>query len=176
LFFFTFQPSAKANVTFQDETEPTLPLNLSTEPKIQGEFAKDFTAIKFPFDEPTKIDKGDALKIFVQKVGFLGQKKFILDDHQFLVRADLLTDEVPLLSSVLNILEEGLEHMLNNLRQFFKKEDHNLVYLTIYQSEMDSTMNSPAFEISNTSNQIIYPMFLALYTSLTGDPKLLRSN
>jgi hypothetical protein len=96
-------------------------------------------------------------------VGFLCQKIFILDDHQFIVRAESLTDKVPLLSSVLNVLEESLEHMLNNLRQFYKKEDHNLVYLTINHSEMVSAMNSPAFEISNTSNQIILSHVLSMF-------------
>jgi hypothetical protein len=61
------------------------------------------------------------------------------------------------------VLEEILEHMLNDLRQFYKKENHNLVYLIINQSEMDSVMNSPAFEISNTSNQIILSNFLGIF-------------
>ena len=150
--------------------EPSSPLNLSKEPIIKGKFVQDFTTEKFPYDEPTPIFVGDSLKIFVQKVGFMRQKKFILEDHQFLVKVESLNDKPPLLSSILSVLEKSLEQMLDNLRTFYKAEDQNLVYITIHQSEMDSAMNSAAFEISNTSNDIILSHVLGMFN------RFIRSN
>ena len=131
---------------------------------------KDFTQDKFPFDDSTTIFEGDSLKICVQKVGFMRQKKFILEDHQFKVRVESLNDKPPLLFSILNVLEKSLEFMLNNLRHFYKPEDRNLVYLTIHQSEMESAMNSGAFELATTSNDIILSHVLGMFN------RFIRSN
>ena len=148
----------------EEPTAPSSPpLDLSTEPKIKGEFVKDFTQDKFPFDDSTTIFEGDSLKICVQKVGFMRQKKFILEDHQFIVKVESLNDKPPLLSSILKVLEKSLEFMLNNLRNFYKPEDQNLVYLTIHQSEMESAMNSGAFELATTSNDIILSHVLGMF-------------
>ena len=111
-----FQATAKANVHFDDEEEPTSPINLTTEPEIRGHFVNDFDVNKFPFEDKTTLWEGDSLKIYVQKVSFLRQKKLILDDHQFIVRAEYLNNRAPLLSSILNVLEKSLEHMLTNMR------------------------------------------------------------
>ena len=157
-------------MSFKDETQPTSPLNLSVEHKITGEFDKDFTEKKLPFDEASPIFKGDSLQIYVEKVSFLRQKKFILDDHQFIVKVESLDDKPPLLSSILNILEKSLEVMLDNLRKYYKPEDKNLVYCTIHQSEMDSAMNSGAFEISTTSNDVILSHVLGMFN------RFIRSN
>ena len=166
-----FQPTARANVQLEEPTAPSSPpLDLSTEPKIKGEFVKDFTRDKFPFDDSTTIFEGDSLKICVQKVGFMRQKKFILEDHQFIVKVESLNDKPPLLSSILKVLEKSLEFMLNNLRHFYKPEDQNLVYLTIHQSEMESAMNSGAFELATTSNDIILSHVLGMFN------RFIRSN
>ena len=155
----------------EEPTAPSSPpLDLSTEPKIKGEFVKDFTRDKFPFDDSTTIFEGDSLKICVQKVGFMRQKKFILEDHQFIVKVESLNDKPPLLSSILKVLEKSLEFMLNNLRNFYKPEDQNLVYLTIHQSEMESAMNSGAFELATTSNDIILSHVLGMFN------RFIRSN
>ena len=151
------------------QEESSSPLNLSKEPVIKGKFVQDFTTKTLP-DEPTPIFVGDSLKIFVQKVGFMRQKKFILEDHQFLVKVESLNDKPPLLSSILSVLETSLEQMLDNLRTFYKAEDQNLVYITIHQSEMESAMNSSAFEISTTSNHIILSHVLGMFN------RFIRSN
>ena len=151
------------------QEESASPLNLSKEPVIKGKFVQDFTTKTIP-DEPTPIFIGDSLKIFVQKVGFMRQKKFILEDHQFIVKVESLNDKPPLLSSILSVLETSLEQMLDNLRTFYKAEDQNLVYITIHQSEMDSAMNSSAFEISTTSNDIILSHVLGMFN------RFIRSN
>ena len=147
------------------QEESSSPLNLSKEPVIKGKFVQDFTTKTLP-DEPTPIFVGDSLKIFVQKVGFMRQKKFILEDHQFLVKVESLNDKPPLLSSILSVLETSLEQMLDNLRTFYKAEDQNLVYITIHQSEMESAMNSSAFEISTTSNHIILSHVLGMFNRI----------
>lgn len=98
------------------------------------------------------------------------QKKFLLDDHQFIVKVESLSNKAPLLSSILDILEKSLEFMLDNLRLYYKPEDKNLVYLTLHQSEMDSAMNSGAFEISTTSNAVILSHVLGMFN------RFIRSN
>lgn len=154
-----------------DDAEPSSPLNLSLEPKIDGKFVDNLNLdTTFPFEEKTTLFEGDSLKIYVQKVSFMRQKKFILDDHQFTVRAESLNDKPPLLSSILSVLEKSLEYMLNNLRQFYKEEDKNLVYLTIFQNDMDSAINSGAFEISSTNNNVILSHVLGMFN------RFIRSN
>ena len=98
------------------------------------------------------------------------QKKFLLDDHQFIVKVESLSNKAPLLSSILDVLEKSLEFMLDNLRLYYKPEDKNLVYLTLHQSEMDSAMNSGAFEISTTSNAVILSHVLGMFN------RFIRSN
>lgn len=98
------------------------------------------------------------------------QKKFLLDDHQFIVKVESLSNKAPLLSSILDVLEKSLEYMLDNLRMYYKPENKNLVYLTIHQSEMDSAMNSGAFEISSTTNAIILSHVLGMFN------RFIRSN
>ena len=60
--------------------------------------------------------------------------------------------------------------MLTNMREYYNKEDRNLVYITIFQSDMDSAINSSAFEFGNTNNDIILSHVLGMFN------RFIRSN
>lgn len=62
-----------------DDAEPSSPLNLSLEPKIDGKFVDNLNLdTTFPFEEKTTLFEGDSLKIYVQKVSFMRQKNSFL--------------------------------------------------------------------------------------------------
>ena len=85
------------------------------------------------FSEETKIFENENLKVFVVKEDHKRQKIFRLEDHLYVVRIKVLQGRAPLLKDVEDILKKAFEFMLKNLKTYYKPEDANLIYLTIYQ-------------------------------------------
>ena len=48
----------------------------------------------------------------------------------------------PLLKDLLSFLEIGFRFVLENVTQFYKKEDHNIAFLSLIQKPMVAALNS----------------------------------
>jgi len=51
-------------------------------------------------------------------------------------------EEPPLLRDIVEFLEVAFNHVLKEIRQFYKPEDHNIAFLTLYQEPMISGLNT----------------------------------
>jgi hypothetical protein len=84
------------------------------------------------------------LQLFVEKGSHVRQTRFRLQDHLFFIKIKLKdsTSDPPLLRDILNFLEEAFDYILNEIRHFYKPDDHNVAYITLYQQPMISGLNT----------------------------------
>ncbi len=93
--------------------------------------------------EEVKVFENDQISVFVLKAFHQRQKRFRLEDSMFHVRVKVKENiEVPLLRDLLNVLKEAFVFILKNIRTYFKPEDHNIAYLTLYQEPMVNGLNT----------------------------------
>lgn len=83
------------------------------------------------------------LQMIVEKSAFKSQKVFRLQDHlfKFKVIQKQPTSSL-LLSDLFDFLHAALLHVLDNIKLFYKKEDHNVAYLTLHQDPMINGLNT----------------------------------
>jgi len=95
--------------------------------------------------EPSDIVyENDNYRLIVEKSAFKKQKNFRLQDHLFkfkLVQKDSLL-QPPLLTEMFDFLHAALTHILESIKTFYKKEDHNIAYLTLHQDPMINGLNT----------------------------------
>jgi hypothetical protein len=88
--------------------------------------------------------ENDQLQFLVEKGTLQRQKRFNLQDHLFYMKIRLKHDNepIPLLKNILFFLEQGLLHVMNNLKKFYDKKDANICFLTLHQEPMLIGLNS----------------------------------
>jgi hypothetical protein len=104
----------------------------STNPKLQEELRTNI------------IYQNDKMQLYIEKGTHIHQIKFRLEDHLFYLKIKLIDkkSEPPLLRDILQFLEVAFNHVLNHIRKFYKPEDHNVAFLTLYQKPMISGLNT----------------------------------
>ena len=98
--------------------------------------------------------ENDSLKLIVEKSSFKKQKNFRLQDHlfKFKVIQKQARSELPLLSELFDFLHAALLHVLESVKTFYNKEEHNIAYLTLHQEPMVNGLNTGG---KKCMNQII---------------------
>ena len=92
--------------------------------------------------------ENDSLKLIVEKSSFKKQKIFRLQDHlfKFKVLQKKPNDKLPLLSELFDFLHAALLHVLESVKTFYRKEDHNVAYLTLHQEPMVNGLNTGCYK------------------------------
>lgn len=88
------------------------------------------------FKKETLVAENDLVKVYVIKTFLKRQKKFNLQDHQYILQFKKKTDKPILLSHVLDILEKSFLAVLENLKSFYKNETQNMIYMTLTQENL----------------------------------------
>ena len=88
--------------------------------------------------------ENNSLKLIVEKSSFKRQKVFRLQDHlfKFKIVHKKPQEQLPLLSDLFDFLHAALLHVLESVKTFYKKEDHNIAYLTLHQEPMVNGLNT----------------------------------
>jgi hypothetical protein len=80
---------------------------------------------------------------FLKRESFQRQKRFNFQDHIFHAKIKIKDkSEPPFLKDILDFLEEGLLHLIDNLKTNYKEEDANVCFLALYQQPMINALNS----------------------------------
>lgn len=124
--------SASNNLTVQPQNIALPSDNESEHSEIEDNIN---SSSKDLFNKDTLIGENDLVKVYVIKTFFKHQKKFNLQDHQYLLHFKKKTNKPILLSHVLDILEKCFFAVLQNLKSFYKNEEKNLIYLTLSQDK-----------------------------------------
>jgi len=95
------------------------------------------------------IYQNDKLQLYLEKGDHVHQIRFRLQDHLFYMKIRLLNpkNEPPLLRDIVEFLEMAFNHVLKEIRRFYKPEDHNIAFLTLYQEPMISGLNTGFLKI-----------------------------
>ena len=85
-----------------------------------------------------------SFKLIVEKANFKRQKIFRLQDHlfKFKVVEKNNSTEHPLLSDLFDFLHAALTHVLESIKSFYNKDDHNVAFLTLHQDPMVNGLNT----------------------------------
>ena len=88
--------------------------------------------------------ENDKLKLIVEKGTFQRQKRFRLQDHLFYMKVKVKNknDPIPFLKDLFDFLQNGLLHVMQNIKNFYNSRDENLAFLTLYQQPMVTGLNS----------------------------------
>jgi hypothetical protein len=135
-------PSSSQNVLLppEEDTEreqSTLPSQTISD-KTQNEKYKTQTDI---------IYENEKLIMIVQRGTFQRQKRFRLQDHLFHIKIKMKQEDepIPFLKDLLDFIQEGLLHVMENIKKFYNEEDTNLAFLTLFQKPMITGLNSGIF-------------------------------
>ena len=108
------------------------------------------------FNEETLVAENDMLKVYVVQAFFKRQKKFHLQDHQYIMHFKKKTEKPILLSSVLDILEKAFFVVLENLKSFYKTDEENYVYMTLTQDNLFNPFRTSPYVLqSNDTKQMV---------------------
>ena len=100
--------------------------------------------------------ENDKFQMFIEKTNHIKQIKFRLQDHLFHMKIQLKRGvEAPLMRDILNFLQIGFNHILTNIKKFYKAEDHNIAFLTLYQEPMINGLNTGGFDIQESSLEMV---------------------
>lgn len=75
--------------------------------------------LKNLFEEKTPLYENDHLEVYVVKDYLKRQKIFKLDDHLYTIKIEVKKGHPPLLISLLDILKESFEYMINTIKNFY---------------------------------------------------------
>jgi hypothetical protein len=91
--------------------------------------------------------QNDKMQLYIENGTHKHQIKFRLQDHLFYIKIKLIDNsaEPPLLRDILEFLEMAFHHVLTHIRKFYKEEDHNVAFLTLYQKPMISGLNTGTY-------------------------------
>ena len=86
----------------------------------------------------------NSFKLIVEKANFKRQKIFRLQDHLFKFKVVEKTNATnhPILSDLFDFLHAALTHVLESIKTFYKKDDHNVAFLTLHQEPMVNGLNT----------------------------------
>jgi hypothetical protein len=132
------QPPALLNIEPQPSTSSTVPSTNNTN------HSKSDLDISLPISY-----ENDIFELILQKTNHIRQKKFNLEDHLFHMKIRLKNANAPppLLRDVLDFLNIAFNQILTNVRQFYNPQDHNVAYLTLFQTPMINGLNTGNFFI-----------------------------
>jgi hypothetical protein len=90
------------------------------------------------------IYQNNQMQLYLEKGQHQRQIRFQLQDHLYFMKIKLIDSnaEPPLLRDILDFLEQAFNHILLEVRKFYKPEDHNVAFLTLYQEPMISGLNT----------------------------------
>lgn len=140
-------------------TEPNLPLLRTSKPTTpepqpstshQVISASPEPPIDQPSTSPTEIVyENNKLLLLVEKGTFQRQKRFRLQDHLFHIKVKLKdpNQPIPFLKDILEFLDKGLLHLMENIKKFYDPNDANIAFLTIFQRPMLTGLNSGMFDL-----------------------------
>ena len=95
----------------ESESEPEGPAEASQPEPIDSNIL---------FRDKKEVIKNNDIKLYVYRDYLKRQKIFRLEDHLFQLKAEVIKDRAPLISSILNVLEEALKHVIGALKQNYK--------------------------------------------------------
>jgi hypothetical protein len=90
------------------------------------------------------IYQNNQLQLYLEKGNHIHQIRFRLQDHLFYMKIKLINPNAdpPLLRDILDFLENAFDYVLQEIRTFYKPEDHNIAFLTLFQQPMISGLNT----------------------------------
>ncbi len=101
------------------------------------------------------------------------QKRFQIEDHMFYIKLRVKPGQPPLLLvDFLEALQEGFNYILDNLRTFYNPDDHNIAYLTFFQTPMINGLNTGAFDIHEGSKEMVMRLLQILNQYLISNQSL----
>ena len=117
--------------------------------------------------------ENDKLQMFIEKADHIKQIKFRLQDHLFHMKIQLKQGvEPPLMRDILEFLQIGFNHILTNIKSFYKTEDHNIAFLTLYQEPMINGLNTGGFDIQESSIDMVERVLKMLEQFLVSNQSL----
>jgi hypothetical protein len=166
----TERPGAQQdNEPQQQQLQPVQPLTegqpMQQESSEKNEKEKALSDIVYENNE---------MQLIVEKATHLRQIKFQLEDHLFHMKIKMKnpTSQHPLLRDILNFLQLAFNFILMNIRKYYKKEDHNIAYLTLYQEPMISGLNTGGFDLQEDSASMVERVLKMLEQFLTSNQTL----
>jgi len=84
---------------------------------------------KLLFSDKPIVLQNDEIKLFVVRDYLKRQKVFRLDDHLYQLKAEVKKGKAPLISSILDVLRQALEYVINSLKQDYPAGNLNLLSL-----------------------------------------------
>ena len=124
-------------------------------------------------DTSNIVYENENLRLIIEQTDHIKQKKFRLQDHMFHIKI-LLKDaqKSPFLRDILQFLENAFEHILSKVRQFYRPEDHNIAFLTLYQEPMINGLNTGGFDLQESSTEIVERVLQMLEQFLVSNQSL----
>ena len=132
--------------------------------------------LTFPVNENDHsflIYENENLKVYIEKKLHQRHKRFKLQDFLYNVKIKVKDNvDKPLLKDLLEILEKVLTFILNHIRSNFDENDHNIVYIDLFQSPMINALNSGGFSLQDKSNEVVERLLSILNQFLISDNNL----
>lgn len=98
-------------------------INMGSVPKKQKIDVINKDNLTTLFDKKTPLYENDHLEVYVVKDYLKRQKVFKLDDHLYTIKIEVKQGHPPLLISLLDILKESFEYMINTIKNFYNPGD-----------------------------------------------------
>jgi hypothetical protein len=124
------------------------------------------------------IFESDGLELFIEKGVSQRDTAFRLEDHLYFIKFRPKEDvsDFPLLIQILNLLFEGLNHIVTELLTLYNPNERNLCYLTIYQEPMINGLNAEPFILQTDSKEMVDRILQILNQYLTSNQTLEINN
>ena len=135
----------KTDKTNQQQNTSTTNETAQTNPTEKISTTDETDQFIQPLKTPTDIVfENNLFKLIVEKAAFQRQKRFRFQDHLFYVKIEVKeSDEpIPFLKDILDFLQQGLLHLMENLKTFYNENEENICYLTLHQNPMVIGLNS----------------------------------
>ena len=130
------------------ELEPNSAIN-----NLQGkgtDSASDSDGDSIQVSDPTKIAfENNDLKLVVVKSQFKRQVNFKLDDHLYYLLIEAKKNSPIKLLDILDFLHAAIIHILDEIKNAYKSEEHNVAYLTLHQEPLLSGLSTGEFHSFN---------------------------
>ena len=120
--------------------------NSANNNNLQGEgtdSASDSDGDSTQVRDPTKIAfENNDLKLVVVKSQFKRQVNFKLDDHLSYLLIEAKKNSPIKLLDILDFLHAAIIHILDEIKNAYKSEEHNVAYLTLHQEPLLSGLST----------------------------------
>jgi len=136
----TLKPNSttpEAKISRQNSTVQTPALN--TDGNIQG------IVLNPSFDRFGKMEifENESLKVYILKATHQRQKNFRLLDQMFHIKIEQKNKKQSiLLRDLLELFDKIFKYILSHIKTLFHLDDHNIAYLTLYQTPFVNGLNT----------------------------------